>query len=278
MTPIFVLTNNKGGVGKSTSVVNIAYGLTLALQEVNAPNQKVLVVETDGQGHSTLLTTRSRPGDFGKENSLYEVLVAGRQDAAANLNEVIVQSAWHENLHIAPGNEFLDQAEQQLVGVTGAPYRLTDALNRIAPHYAAVFIDTRPSFSLMTEMALVAGTDVLIPLEAKFLETVGLQRIITKVNEVKEGWRVPNLKVSGIFITKLDKRSKGQLDMLAQLQSHPTLGRLIIGVVPQNEAVTYAHSEMLSVFEYDAGCAASVAYGELVKAVFKMMYARSNAS
>lgn len=274
MASVFVLTNNKGGVGKSTSVVNCAYGMTLALAQSNVPNKKVLIIDTDGQGHTTLLTTRSKPSDLG-ENSLGRVLMANRQDLLKILNDTVLVSEWHDNLHVLGGNEFLDTAEQQLIGVTGAPYRLANAVNELAPHYAAIFIDTRPSFSLMTEMALIAGTDVIIPIEAKFLETVGLNRIIAKVTEVREGWPTTALKVSGIVVTKFDKRARGQREMLEQISGHPNYHNYMMGVIPMNESITYSHAQMQSVFDYDPTCAASHAYGEVVARMSKMLFARS---
>ena len=94
----------------------------------------------------------------------------------------------------------------ELQGTAGAPYRLADQVAKLAPHYAAIVIDTRPSFSLMTEMALVASTDAIIPVEPRYLETVGLLSVISKINDIRDGWRISNLRVRGIVVTKMDKR------------------------------------------------------------------------
>lgn len=268
----FVLTNNKGGVGKSTSTVNLAYGVCQVLKQNNVSNPRVLIVDTDGQAHSTLVTTGG--ARFGRDDSLYAPLTANREDAIAVMDSVIVQSIWDEDLHVLPGSSFLDNAERELFSIAGNVYRLGDALKNIARNYAAVFIDTRPSFSLMTEMALVAATDVLIPLEASYLETVGLQNIINKVQEIRDGWRVPDLRVSGVFVTKLDRRSAGQMKMVEGFNSHPTIGRLTMGVIPANESVRYAHGNHQSVFDYDPQCTASQAYAELTGRIVKMMYGK----
>ena len=207
MTRSFVLTNHKGGVGKSTSATNIAIGLVTVLRHAGAANSRVLLIDTDSQGHASLVTTGRK--DFGADDSLYAVLMADRKDAAHVLSKCIVQSAWDTDLHVLPASPMLEGAERELTGVAGAPYRIADPLSRIAPHYAAIVIDTRPSFSLMTEMGLLAATDAIIPVEPRYLETVGLLSVINKIDDVREGWRHPSLQVSGILVTKLDTRIKG---------------------------------------------------------------------
>ena len=99
----------------------------------------------------------------------------------------------------------LEGAERELMGVAGAPYRLADPSSKIAPQYAAIVIDTRPSFSLLTEMALLAATDAIVPVEPRYLETVGLMSVIQKINDIREGWRHPQLRISGILVTKMDQ-------------------------------------------------------------------------
>lgn len=88
------------------------------------------------------------------------------------------------------------------MGVAGVLYRLANPLSKLAGHYAAIVIDTRPSFSLMTEMALVAATDALIPVEPRYLETVGLLSVLGKINDIREGWRRPDLRV-GYILTRV---------------------------------------------------------------------------
>jgi chromosome partitioning protein len=158
----------------------------------------------------------------------------------------------------------LEGAERELMGVAGAPYRLADPLSRIANHYAAIIIDTRPSFSLMTEMGLIAATDAIVPVEPRYLETVGLMSVIGKINDIREGWRHPNLRVSGILITKMDTRIRGHNHLLEELKSHSVLSQLLIGIIPANEAVSYAHHNHQSVFSYDPKAPASKAYAQFV--------------
>ncbi len=262
MTRTFVFTNHKGGVGKSTSATNIAFGIAGVLRRAGAPNPRVLLVDTDSQGHATLVTTGRN--DFGAEDSLYAVLSADRANAAQTLLRCIVPSTWDENLHVLPASPMLEGAERELMRVAGAPYRLADPLSRIANQYAAIVIDTRPSFSLMTEMGLIAATDAIVPVEPRYLETVGLMSVISKINDIREGWRHPNLRVSGILVTKMDHRIRGHNHLLNELKGHNVLGKLLIGVIPANEAVSYAHHNHQSIFAYDPKAPASKAYARLV--------------
>ncbi len=272
MTRSIVLTNHKGGVGKSTSSTNIALGLVHVLRHIKANNCRVLLIDTDSQGHASLVTTGRN--DFGTDNSLYTVLMADRREAANVLAACIVQSEWDTDLHVLPASPLLEGAERELTGTAGAPYRLADPLSKIAPHYAAIVIDTRPSFSLMTEMGLLAATDAIVPVEPRYLETVGLLSVIGKINDVREGWRHPNLRVSGILVTKMDRRIKGHNQLLDELKSHSVLGQLLCGVIPQNEAVSYSHHNHLSIFNYDPKAAASTAYAELVSTFVRQIARR----
>jgi chromosome partitioning protein len=269
MTRVFVFTNHKGGVGKSTSATNIALGMAGVLRRAGASNSRVLLIDTDSQGHATLVTTGRK--DYGAEDSLYTVLSADRQNAAQTLANCIIQSNWDANLHVLPASPMLEGAERELMRVAGAPYRLADPLSRIAEHYAAVIIDTRPSFSLLTEMGLLAATDAIVPVEPRYLETVGLMSVIEKINEIREGWRHPNLRISGILVTKMDTRIRGHNHLLDELKAHSVLGKLLIGVIPANEAVSYAHHNHQSIFNYDPKAPASKAYAQLVGTLVRHM-------
>src|SRR5689334_834572 len=170
MTRVFVFTNHKGGVGKSTSATNIAFGMVGVLRKAQAPNCRVLLIDTDTQAHATLITTSK--WDYERDNSLYAVLMAERQNAANSLANCIVRSEWDPDLQILPASATLGAAESELKGVPGAPYRLADPLSTISSQYAAIIIDTHPPFSLLTEMALLAATDAIVTAEPRYLETV----------------------------------------------------------------------------------------------------------
>ena len=104
-----------------------------------------------------------------------------------------------------------------------------------------------------------------------YLETVGLLSVISKINEIRDGWRIPDLRIGGILITKMDVRIKGHTQLLSDLKEHPVLGKLICGVIPANEAVSYVHHNHQSVFDYDSKAPASKAYAELVVHLIRRM-------
>jgi chromosome partitioning protein len=129
----------------------------------------------------------------------------------------------------------------------------------------------------MTEMGLLAATDAVITLEPRYLETVGLQSVINKIYEIREGWRHPDLRLSGIVVTKMDRRVKGHLEMVEQIKSHPTLGKLVCGVIPANEAVAYAHRSHMSIYEYEPSSPASQAYAQMVGWMLKRLFVKEGA-
>ena len=275
MTHVFVMTNHKGGVGKSTTATNTAFGIVRLLHNAGAPNNRVLLIDTDSQGHATLITAGRK--NFGRDDSLYSVITADRSEAATVLTECIIQSTWDEDLHVLPAAAVLEDAERELIGVPGAPYRLSAPLKQIIQHYAAVVIDTRPSFSLLTEMGLLAATDAIIPIEPRYLESVGLQSVVNKILDIREGWQHLDLQVSGIVITKMDRRMRGHMQMVEKLRAHPVLGNLICGIIPANEAVAYAHQSHVSVYAYDPGSPASQAYAQLVKRLVRQIVVKEGA-
>lgn len=267
MTPILTFTNNKGGVGKTTTSSNVALATAILLRNAKARNSRVLLIDTDSQGHSTLLTTGRN--EYGEKDSLFTVLRAERRESAATLMQCVVRSEWDEDLYVLPASGRLEDAERELIGVTGAIYKLDDALKPIANEFAAIIIDTRPSISLITEMALVASTDAIVPIEPRYLETVGLASVVSKINEIREAWRSPQLKVSGLVVTKMDSRIAGHKEKLETFEEHPTFGKMIMGIIPVNEAVSYAHEHHVSIFGYDAQCAAAQAYAATTQQIIK---------
>jgi chromosome partitioning protein len=205
---------------------------------------------------------------------LYAVLTTERKDAPRVLTDCVIPSQWDSDLHVLPACSLLDSAERELIGVAGAPYRLADPLSRILSYYAAVVIDTRPSFSLLTEMALLAATDAIVPVEPRYLETVGLLSVLNKINDIREGWRHLHLHVRGLLVTKMDGRIRGHTQLLDDLKAHTVLGPLLCGVIPANEAVSYSHHHHLSIFSYDPRSAASKAYLQVAASLVRQMLAR----
>ena len=271
-TPIFVFTNNKGGVGKSTSAANVAFGITRTLRHMGVPTPRVLLVDTDGQAHATLITTGRK--DFDEKNSLHAVLMADERELVATLHHSLVQSHWDEGLHVLPGSSWLDETERRLVSVSGAPFRLARALEPIRSFYHAIVIDTRPSYTLMTQMAVLAGTEAIIPIEPRYLEGMSLNEAMREIATIRDGWRFNDIRIGGILLTKVDKRIRGHQQSVEVLQNHETLGQLICGVIPANEEISYAHANHMSVLEYNPKATASKAYAKVAIALTQRMNAQ----
>jgi cellulose biosynthesis protein BcsQ len=120
-------------------------------------------------------------------------------------------------------------------------------------------------------MALIAATDAIVPVEPRYLEKVGLLNVIGKINAIREGWRSVKPRVTGILVTKMDKRVRGHRHALEEIRGHNKLGGLLCGVIPMNEAVSYAHRSHQSIYAYDPRASASRAYAQVVGRLVKQI-------
>lgn len=256
------LTNNKGGVGKTTTAVSLAHGLVILLRHNQMPH-RVLLVDTDSQAHATLLTTGQREWD--RAESLGEVLLSPPARAGAVLQRLIVPSVWDPDLHVLPGSPTLDGVNSRLAEDHGFAVRLRQALRSVADQYDWVVIDTMPSFSRLTTLAMVAATDIVIPVELRFLETIGLQAIVEKIGEVRQTWEVP-VNLTGILPVKYDQRVTLERENLELYEENPFYGPLLFEqAIPVNVAVSYAHDACESIFMYDERSTAARAYMGFVR-------------
>lgn len=269
------LTNNKGGVGKTTTAVSLAHGLVILLRHNQMPH-RVLLIDTDSQAHATMLTTGRR--DWDRSESLGEVLLSKPAQAGAVLQRLIVPSLWDEDLHVLPGSPTLDGVNTRLAEDHGFAVRLRHALRAVADQYDWVVIDTMPSFSRLTTMAMVAATDIVIPVEMRFLETVGLQAIVEKIGEVQQTWETA-LRLTGILPVKYDQRITLERENLDLYGRHAFYGpRLFRTPIPANVAVSYAHDACESIFLYDDRSSAARAYMTFVKELLERIYKPTGAS
>jgi chromosome partitioning protein len=256
------LTNNKGGVGKTTTAVSLAHGLVILLRHNNLPH-RVLLIDTDSQAHATLLATGRR--DWDRSESLGEVLLARSGRAGSVLQRLIVSSTWDSDLHVLPGSPSLDGVNARLAEDHGFAIRLRHALRSIADRYDWVVIDTMPSFSRLTTLAMVAATDIVIPVEMRFLETIGLQALVEKIQDVRASWEIP-LSLTGILPVKYDQRVTLERENLELYMSHAFYGpRLFQTPIPVNVTVSYAHDACESIFLYDNRSTAARAYMSFVR-------------
>ncbi|NDJ75106.1 MAG: ParA family protein [Chloroflexi bacterium] len=269
------LTNNKGGVGKTTTAVSLAHGLVLLLRHNNMPH-RVLLIDTDSQAHATLLTTGEREWD--RTQSLGEVLLAKPSKAGSVLQRLIIPSNWDADLHVLPGSPTLDGVNARLAEDHGFAVRLRHALRSVADQYDWVVLDTMPSFSRLTTMAMVAATDIVIPVEMRFLETIGLQAIIEKITETQQTWEIP-LRLTGILPVKYDQRVTLERENLELYSEHAFYGtRLFQTPIPSNVAVSYAHDACESIFDFDDRSNAARAYMAVARELLERILSSAGAN
>lgn len=259
-TRVMVVANQKGGVGKTTSSVNLAAGLAQL-------GQRVLLIDLDPQGNaSTALSIEHRRG----VPSTYDMLVDGK-----SLEEVSHPSPEHANLQVVPATIDLAGAEIELVSVVARESRLAKALAahpRIGTAAVAgderfdfVIIDCPPSLGLLTLNALVAGVEVVIPIQAEYYALEGLGQLLETVEMVKQHLN-QRLAVSAILITMYDSRTKLAQGVAQEVRDH--FGDTVLRTaIPRSVRVSEAPSYGQTVMTYDPGSAGAMSYLEAAREV-----------
>lgn len=245
---IIAIANQKGGVGKTTTAINLAAGIA----ELGG---KVLLVDLDPQGNaSTGLGIRAEQRKF----TTYDLIID-----EAPLRDVIIETAI-PNLSICPANSDLSSADMELVSNEKRSYLLHDALRQPAiDSYAFDFIliDCPPSLSLLTVNALVACHSVLVPLQSEFFALEGLSQLMLTIREIRQTAN-PKLRIEGVLLTMYDGRNN--LSQLVEADARQNLGELVFKtMIPRNVRVSEAPSYALPVLSYDPQSKGTEAYRAL---------------
>ena len=246
---ILAITNQKGGVGKTTTCVNLAASLAAA-------KYRVLLVDLDAQGNAT---TGGGLDKAGLQHTIYHVLIGEKR-----LTEVILASE-KGKFDIAPANRNLAGAEVELVNETNRETRLKLALAELEDRYDYVLLDCPPALNLVTVNALTAAHAVMIPMQCEYYALEGLSDLVNTIKKVRTHLN-PVLEIEGLLRTLYDNRNMLAQQVSAQLEAH--FGEKVYRtVIPRNIRLAEAPSYGLPALIYDAASKGAQAYVQLAKEI-----------
>ena len=247
-TKIISVVNQKGGVGKTTTVINIA-------TVFSALHKKVLIIDFDPQsnaGSGVGLILKDR-----EEHNIYDLLTQEK-----DVNDIIFKTKI-PNLDIMPCTVDLASAEVDLASADNREFRLRDEVIKIKDNYDYIFIDCPPSLGLLTINALVASTTIIIPLQCEFFALEGLSHLLDTAERIRDNFN-SELNINGIILTMYDKRNK--LTEQVDNDVRDCLGDMVYKtVIPRNIKLSESPSHGVPAIIYDSNCPGSVAYMKLAE-------------
>ncbi len=242
MSKVIAIANQKGGVGKTTTTVNLVASLA-------AMRRKILMIDMDPQGNAT---TGFGIDKHDQNPALHDVLL-GRVPAADILYEIP-----ETNIAVLPGTPDLTVAEVGLMQREQREFRLKMALQPLVSDYDFILVDCPPSLNMLTVNALVAADGVVIPMQCEYYALEGLSALVNTIDEISASAN-PGLKIMGLIRTMYDPRSNLSRDVSDQLQSH-FKDRLYATSIPRNIRLAEAPSHGLPVLNYDKNSRGALAY------------------
>ena len=248
MGKAIAIFNQKGGVGKTTTNINL--GACLALK-----GKKVLMMDIDPQGNTTTGIGISKKD---LKETIYELIVEDNYDAS----KAIIHTSIN-NLDIIPASVDLAGAEVELVEIEGRERRLKGALDRIKDDYDFIFIDCPPSLGLLTINSLTAVDSVLIPIQCEFYALEGVSQLVSTIELVKKKLN-PKLEVEGVILSMFDGRTNLSVQVVQEVKKY--FGDKVYStVIPRNIRLAEAPSFGMAITEYDPKSAGAEAYLDFAK-------------
>ena len=251
MGRIIAIANQKGGVGKTTTAINLAS----CLAEIG---KEILVIDIDPQGNAT-----SGVGIIKQnlENTVYELFLD-----ECTISECLTKSVV-DNLNVLPSNVNLSGAEIDLIGVENREYILKNVLDQIKDLYDYIIIDCPPSLNILTVNAMTAADSVIVPIQCEYYALEGLSQLIHTINLIQD--RLNNdLEIDGIVFTMYDSRTNLSSDVVENVKSNVHIN-IYDTVIPRNVRLAEAPSFGLPIHMYDGKSAGAVAYKNLAKEIIK---------
>lgn len=246
MGKIVALANQKGGVGKTTTSINLAASLAVL-------EKRVLLVDADPQANST-----SGLGFEPGTNNTYSMLTG-----QAAIGDSILQSSQMPSLHIIPSNINLVGAETELASMDNGQFRMRELLSLVRDNYDFILIDCSPSLGMITLNALIAADSVMIPVQCEYFALEGLGKLLNTIKMVK-GRLNPALEIEGFVLTMYDSRLRLANQVVAEVRNHFP-GLVFDTLIQRNTRLSEAPSYGKPVILYDAACTGSVNYLNLTK-------------